>query len=224
MRKIDNNIYDVIISNKLFSSAFKYIVQNNNSNFAPYHNFNHMMLVTQKILDAHRYIDNYVPYSNLILAGMFHDMNHSMGKENDEQNVNNAVDALKTWWKLSGKSLDQNELNVNINESVDILRATQYPYVIPDEKLNIGQQIIRDSDLLIMLNDNWFQNLIGLNNELDINDMSKILEGSIEFYENVSMRTDWAKKIHKEEWRSFMSRLRRYNSLFKQNERIPAKV
>jgi hypothetical protein len=209
------NIYDIIVHNDLLRDAFKYIVLKNESNLAPYHSFNHMMLVTQQIYNGFQKSYEELPYLNLLLAGMFHDMNHTMGKETDEINVKLACVALKDWWRFSGSKIDTSYMVVNINEIVNIIRATQYPYVIKDEDLTRPQQLIRDCDLLIALESNWFQNYLGLNAEMGVGDVSLTLSKSVEFYGNVTMRTDWAKEIYEREWPIFMDRLENYNELFK---------
>lgn len=208
------NIYDVIINNDLLSSAFRYIILNNRSNLAPYHSLNHMMLVTQQLYNGFQNDEEELPYWNLLLAGMFHDMNHTMGKSDDKTNVDNAIISLKDWWELSGSNIDISYMEVDINEASNIIRATQYPYVIKDEDLTRPQQLIRDCDLLIVIQSNWFQNLLGLNDEMNVNDISMVLNKSIEFYSNVTMRTEWAKKIYDEEWPIFMDRLVKYADLF----------
>jgi hypothetical protein len=209
------NIYDIIVHNDLLRDAFKYIVLKNESNLAPYHSFNHMMLVTQQIYNGFQKSYEELPYLNLLLAGMFHDMNHTMGKETDEINVKLACVALKDWWRFSGSKIDTSYMVVNINEIVNIIRATQYPYVIKDEDLTRPQQLIRDCDLLIALESNWFQNYLGLNAEMGVGDVSLTLSKSVEVYGNVTMRTDWAKEIYEREWPIFMDRLENYNELFK---------
>jgi hypothetical protein len=209
------NIYDIIVHNDLLRDAFKYIVLKNESNLAPYHSFNHMMLVTQQIYNGFQKSYEELPYLNLLLAGMFHDMNHTMGKETDEINIKLACVALKDWWRFSGSKIDTSYMVVNINEIVNIIRATQYPYVIKDEDLTRPQQLIRDCDLLIALESNWFQNYLGLNAEMGVGDVSLTLSKSVEFYGNVTMRTDWAKEIYEREWPIFMDRLENYNELFK---------
>lgn len=208
------NIYDIIVHNDLLRDAFKYIVSKNKSNLAPYHNFNHMMLVTQQIYNGFQNSNEKLPYWNLLLAGMFHDMNHTMGGETDEINVKLACMALKDWWKYSGSKIDISFMEVDINEIINIIKATQYPYVINDEDLTRPQQLIRDCDLLIVMQSNWFQNLLGLNDEMSVNDINLVLSKSIDFYNNVTMRTDWAKEIHEKEWPIFMDRLENYSELF----------
>tara|TARA_R110000772_G_scaffold62549_2_gene140562 strand:+ start:7840 stop:8373 length:534 start_codon:yes stop_codon:yes gene_type:complete len=173
-----------------------------------------MMLVTQQIYNGFQNSNEKLPYWNLLLAGMFHDMNHTMGGETDEINVKLACMALKDWWKYSGSKIDISFMEVDINEIINIIKATQYPYVINDEDLTRPQQLIRDCDLLIVMQSNWFQNLLGLNDEMSVNDINLVLSKSIDFYNNVTMRTDWAKEIHEKEWPIFMDRLENYSELF----------
>lgn len=209
-----SDIYDIIIDDPLLRNAFRFVVLNNKSNLAPYHGFNHMMLVTQKIYDGIQNTNIPLNKINLLLSGMFHDMNHTMGEKSDEVNVNNSIQSIRNWYKslpIKLKSVD-----LDIDECVNIISATQYPYVIDDGDLNESQKLIRDCDILIMLESNWFQNLLGLDYEMGIDDIGVTLGGSIEFYKNVNMRSSWGRKIYNEEWGRFMDRVSKYNILFRE--------
>lgn len=69
-----------------------------------------------------------------------HDFNHSMGKEVDCINISYAKEGLIDFLKDKDYDLD-------INFMFSILDATQYPYVLPVNELNIYQLLIRDCDL-----------------------------------------------------------------------------
>lgn len=211
----NNDIYTTIIENDLLSDAFKYIVIYNSANLAPYHNTDHMMAVTQKLHEGYLETGG-CEYYNLILAGMFHDMNHSMGEKDDSDNVKMAIKSLKDWWKSSGNKIDHSFMDINIDECIEIIKATQYPYVIDDVDLTIPQKLIRDSDLLIMLRDNWFNNILGLDKELNIDNIPMTLKGSLDFYNSIEFRTEWAKEIGENQWEEFKERFQKYVKLFNQ--------
>lgn len=208
------NIYDIIIDDVILSDAFKYITLYNTSNLAPYHGLDHIMRVTQKIYNGIQQssIDLNLPYYNLILAGMFHDMNHSMGEFDDDINVSRAIESIRAWGKITTIPLSDN--GVDIEESVNIIRATQYPYVISNDDLNESQKLIRDCDLLIILDFNWFHNILALDYEMKINDIRKTISGTLVFQENISMQSEWGKKIFNEKRNTYIERFTKYNNLF----------
>jgi hypothetical protein len=209
------DIYSLVVDSPILSKAFKYIVLNNTSNNAPYHHLHHMMIVTKYLFEGYGYYKDVLSgdYSSILMSGMFHDMNHSMGKESDEVNVKNAIAAFKTFYEINIDML-KSEVDPDIVESM--LKATQYPYVIPDSKLSLHQQLIRDCDLMVILEPDWFQNImVGLGQEIGITDISKIVGVNKGFHENIEMRTEWAKKKYKEEWPDFLSDLTKINNLLK---------
>jgi hypothetical protein len=188
-------IYHFILNDEILSDAFRYISLNNVSNNAPYHHFQHMITVTKWCLYLSK-LEGVYPYTKefyeLLLAAMFHDMNHSMGKEKDDYNVTQAILAFHSWntnKDISGKKVEE------------IIRATEYPYVIESDKLTIQQRIIRDADLMVWLEDDWFQNaILGLNKEMDVNDIIKVIEGNLEFHKNIKMCTLEGKVIYDTQW------------------------
>lgn len=211
------DIYDVILGDSVLSDAFKFIVLNNSSNIAPYHNFNHMMEVTKWIYNA--YQDSPIEFSklnyhNILLAGMFHDMNHSMGKEDDKYNVESSISALRSWY-IHAHDLKNEYIDFDVNEIEGIIRATQYPYVINDDDLTLSQKLIRDCDLMIIFETDWFQNIIlGLKKEMGVESVLSMISGNIDFRKNVNMRTHWGREIHDKLLPEFLRKLRNLEKLF----------
>lgn len=196
------NIYQVILSDPILSMAFKHIVGNNTSNYAPYHHFHHMMTVTkwaEELAEDEEILTGTATWYELMLACMFHDINHSMGELPDSENVENAVAAYLEFHtsKISFRS----DVPINGHAVIGIINATQYPYVIDDKDLNICQAIIRDADLLISLEPDWFQNaILGLMKEMKVDDISKMVSGQLAFHGGIEMRTDTAKMFYETEW------------------------
>lgn len=197
VRNIEDSkaIYHFILNDEILSDAFKYIALNNASNNAPYHHFHHMITVTKwcLFLSKSEMIDAYTSqFYELLLAAMFHDMNHSMGKEKDDYNVTQAILAFHSWntnKDISGKKVEE------------IIRATEYPYVIDSKKLTTQQRIIRDADLMVWLEDDWFQNAtLGLNKEMGVKDIIKVVEGNLEFHKNIEMCTSDGQYIYVTQW------------------------
>ena len=187
----ENNIYQTILGDPILSIAFKYVVGNNTSNYAPYHHFHHMICVTKwaKVLATEEGIEEGTSsWYELMLACMFHDINHSMGNLPDDKNVENAIETYRQF-HVSNISF-RSDVPIYGNTVMDIIKATQYPYSIADEDLNICQSIIRDADLLVSLEPDWFQNaFLGLMKEMKVEDTSKMISGQGAFHRGIKMRT-----------------------------------
>jgi predicted metal-dependent HD superfamily phosphohydrolase len=175
----------IIKKNKLENYFRKFILYNN-SNDLPYHNFFHTMCVMQNcFLIAYDLEMAELEIRALLIAAMFHDFNHSGGKLKDTENVKIAINGFLT------ASEEDDDVN---NLVVDIIRATEFPYVIPEDELTIYQKIIRDADLMQTFEKNYLQqNWIGLASEMNSN-LILALENSEKFWSNVKFHTDFAKK------------------------------
>lgn len=208
-----NDIYSYIIDDEILSQVFKHIVLINKSNGAPYHHLHHCMTVTKYLNEG---VDYYVDYMgkdrrSILVAGMFHDVNHSMGAEKDEVNVKKAILSFNSFYESNRESL---ELHINKDLVCSMIKATQYPYVINDDDLTLHQKLIRDADIMIPLEPDWFQNtMVGLSTEIGINDISKMVDLNIEFHKKVVMRTDWGKEIHERNWPELIKKLEKISSL-----------
>ena len=78
---------------------------------------------------------------------------------------------------------------------VNIIKATEYPYVIDEKDLTEEQKIIRDADLMQTFQNNYLQqNWIGLASEKN-SDLLKALEGSDKIWKGVKFHTDLAKEM-----------------------------
>jgi hypothetical protein len=178
--------------------AFRYIIDNNTSNHAPYHHLNHMLRVMSFCNEGckyHRLTGK--SRTNLLVAALFHDFDHTMGEKNDEANVQNAIQGVQIWYS----SNPLNSSNINIERVIEIIKATQYPYVIKQEDLTLEQSIIRDADLMMPLDSDWLDNLIiGLSTEMKINDFKKMAEGQYKFYSGVVMNSPWGIEVHDKLW------------------------
>ena len=168
----------------------KIVLENSTSNAAPYHNLYHVLCKikhTYKIAKSKGFLDE--PIRILIIADLFHDFNHSMGAHDDVWNVG---EAKKAFLKYSKETDETNEKVLNI------ISATQYPYIIKEEDLTLEQKITRDSDLLQQYEDNYIQQVYyGLSQELKFT-FTQMLQGYPSFIQGMKLHTDYARKIHEE--------------------------
>lgn len=131
----------------------------NTASTLPYHNFCHGLAVLQfaEIVCTSQGTKMSLP---LAIACIFHDFNHSGGLQNDDWNVATAIQHMKDSLIDEHKILE--------NEISSIIQSTRYPYVIEDKDLNFEQAVIRDADLLQIVNGNYIERIfIGLVRELD---------------------------------------------------------
>lgn len=185
--------------------AFRYIVDHSSSNGAPYHHLNHVLRIMSFCNEGCKYhkLTGKVR-TNLLVAALFHDFNHTMGEKPDSENVKRAVEGIRDWYN----SNPLNSSNINIEKSIEIIKATEYPYTIEPEDLSLEQAIIRDADLMAPLDTDWLGNLIiGLSTEMKINDIKKMAEGQHKFYSNVQMNSQWGIEVQTHLWSSVYQKL-----------------
>lgn len=132
-----------------------------------YHNWKHMSHVTDIAMQIATALDmNNVDKYNLFIACMFHDYGHSLGTYTDSYNIN--VACLKVKGIFNNHTIS--ELNTtsmhNEAEILDIIKVTQYPFVITPETLS--EKIIRDADLTMTLSKNVDEYASGLTSELSL--------------------------------------------------------
>lgn len=176
-------------------SVIKFHFENNKALNLPYHNFIHGLVVADGCLlqiceicletPLEKHMD-FVEESSLICAALFHDFNHSGGKQKDDWNVQEAIRMFNEWYKQTS------DISFIIPELViSYIEATQYPYIIPKDQLTQGQRIIRDADLMQLFKYNRIQqNYLGLGQEMNV-DIKPMLEGTLKFIETIDPCTDY---------------------------------
>ncbi len=199
-----DNIYHKILKDPILAMAFKHVVEINKSNYAPYHHFHHMICVAKWsmiLAESEGVEEASADWYELVLASMFHDINHSMGKLPDGDNVKEAIEQYRNF-HTSNISF-RSDVPINGNRVFNIISATQFPYVIDDADLNIQQSIIRDADLLVSLEPDWFQNaFLGLMNEMGVGDIEKMIAGQKAFHLGIEMKTQTGKDLYTDRWPS----------------------
>lgn len=146
---------EIYVNKHGLSAAHAVLYLQNKSGKVPYHNTDHILTVTKwcgRLAGMHR-----VPIESekaLILAAMFHDFNHSGGKEVDTVNVAEAVNQLRYFMSIHPNLLTPEEQEL----AVKCVECTVFPFTVEPE-LEI-QKIIRDADLL-QSTEADFENILG---------------------------------------------------------------
>lgn len=156
--------------------ALAYVQIENPSNKVPYHNMDHMLTVTKWCGRLGSMCSlTALEEKGLILAAIFHDFDHTAGKEDDNVNIQRALAGLRRFAEIH--RVDEELLAL----AVENITVTQFPFI--HEPKTVAQKIIRDADLLQSLEVNREEVLVdGLRKELEVKFKRKITRG--EFCEN----------------------------------------
>jgi hypothetical protein len=188
------NPIDIISENAVLQAAFKYVLENNSSAHAPYHNTNHMMCMlkySEYILVREYDRKDMTDVLALFLASIMHDMDHTMGLYNDSINVARAMRATRIFIIENKNLIEKNGYSpiVLLNKTRPLIDATEFPYTIKNQDLSDMQKVIRDADLLQAYEPNMFHHLImGLSKEGN-NPIINVLAGNVKFHNMITMRT-----------------------------------
>lgn len=206
----DLPILDIINKFDYLKSAFRYVVLNNKSNGAPYHNLNHLLTVTKAVYDGMQAegLGKDDKLKEMLLAGIFHDFNHSAGKKTDDKNITDAKKGLREF-------LEEEKIEADSDFIDKVLDATQYPYVIDSDKLNEYQKIIRDADIVQVMMYNWIhQSVFGLSQELNMSFVD-FIQAQKKFLANTEFNTSWGKKLKEENWKDITRQTEILENIFK---------
>lgn len=189
--------------------ALNYCINNSKSLYSPYHNLNHNIVVTNFCY----YIGksekiNKQEMQELLIAAIFHDFNHTAGEEKDDSNVRYAKDGVK-------KFVESSDIKINLNNVNKIIDATEFPYKLKEEDLNIQQKIIRDADMCQLFDSNRLQsNYLGLQKETKAT-FKKQLEGQEGFFKVLKFRTKFAKEVYKKIYKEIFEELDYLKEIYK---------
>ncbi len=171
-------------------AAHAFLYLQNSSARVPYHNNDHILTVTKwcgRLAGLH----NRVLESEkaLILAAMFHDVNHSGGIKPDSDNVANAIEALTAFSSIHTRVVTPEVRDL----AIQCVQCTQYPFVM-EPTLEI-QKLIRDADLLQSIEADFETILVeNLRAEIGVSrgkpvTRKEFAQGNLQFLEGIQMYT-----------------------------------
>lgn len=132
-----------------------------------YHNWKHMSHVTDIAMQIATHLNmSTIDKYNLFIACMFHDYGHSLGTYTDSYNINVACLKVKSIFNNHTLSALNTLDKHNESEIIDIIKATQYPFVIKPE--TVSEKIIRDADLTMSMSNDADAYASGLTCELSL--------------------------------------------------------
>ncbi len=177
-----------------------------------YHNFRHMLHVTFLCYNACLFYVNELTkreMRNLLIAALFHDYNHPGRTGDDDLNIEIATRGLKK------AVLPEDE--EHLQGVCEIIRPTQYPYIVEAAELSLLQGILRDADVAQAFNPAWIQPVVfGLGEEMGVAPI-KVLEMQESFISNLKFNTVWGHEMFEQaraekiaEAKRLLSILRKY--------------
>ena len=179
----DDNLYQGNLIG-YFRNMFNYAANLNH----PYHNFRHLCHILYLCYQACLYYEGKMTprqMRNLLIAALFHDFGHSGQVSPDNINIGRSIAALKNYLKPE----DQTEFE----EISNLIKATEFPYTIPDDEVSLAGQIIRDADLSQALSSSWIQQVVfGLATEWGKQPI-EVLKIQEPFLRKLKFHTTWAK-------------------------------
>jgi hypothetical protein len=202
------NTLEIINKHPELQKAFSWIMKNSTSNNLPYHNFNHLLTVMRYTYGACQFYElTKKEEKEMLMAALFHDVNHSGGEFRDDVNVQMAKETVT-------KFIVQFCDHINSDEVCRIINATEYPYVIEPEVMDLKQQIIRDADLMQVFEPNWIQQLmLGLCLEMGIT-MGEMIPGQRDFLMKSQFNTTWGTFWKEQKWKEVKQKLDKLDKLY----------
>lgn len=172
--------------------------------FNPYHNNYHTACMIVNAFEAFQYyeqepVSGYLEQQNykarlykLLLACLYHDYDHTAGSMPDAINIMKATQGLFS-------------THMGYYDVAKIIAVTEFPFIRQPETLE--EKIIRDCDLMQMLEPDWFDQIfVGLYTELLNNpkfaDLTpeKFVQMQIAFLEGAQFYTEWFEKTRRKKW------------------------
>jgi hypothetical protein len=155
----------------------------------PYHNYRHVTHVFFLCYQACMfYADKLTPREmrNLLVAALFHDFDHPGTPGPDTVNIEIAVAGLRRHLLPEDAA--------HFDDIASLIRATEYPYRMPTENLDLSAQILRDADMSQAMSVAWLQQVVfGLAAEWKMEPI-EVLKKQPDFHRALRFHTTWAQQ------------------------------
>ncbi|MCU0653071.1 MAG: HD domain-containing protein [Candidatus Pacebacteria bacterium] len=168
---------------------YEWIFRNATSLNNGYHNFGHLLRVAWLCYRACVYYGGRLSQRqkrNLLIAAIFHDVNHCGKKGDDGENIRRAIEALE----IAILPADRPYLG----EIANIIRMTEFPHKVETKLLPILGRILRDADVAQALDVSWVQEVVfGLAREWKMAPI-EVMRNQIPFLEHLVFGSEWAQQ------------------------------
>lgn len=191
LTKTQKNTFSGLLYMYCLEEIYAWFIQHNQSNNLPFHNLYHTQCMMLNCFAGALMAEfESQDVKTLLLAAMFHDANHSGGLESDAVNIERAL-AL-----LDEAALVFDLKTATVSQAKEIIQATQYPYV--KEATTEAEHIIRDADMMQILEACWFEHIfIGLRREfshrMGAMTLAQFCDFEESFFASVPFHSLWGK-------------------------------
>ena len=162
-----DRVFDTAIQHLGLEEMWEYVCQKNKSASSyNYHSTRHMRemaTIAYWLLNRNYYTEAfqnpdaiwaYDQCKAMVAACLIHDMNHSLGRFDDDHNIIQAIDALVVLLQTQPYALTfLSVASVQIAEVERNIRITRFPYSDDMRPNTIYQRCIRDADILYSMQD-----------------------------------------------------------------------
>lgn len=156
-----------------------------------YHGFRHMTHVTWVIYEACLFYKDCLSkrrIRNALIAGLFHDYDHTGKKGPDRVNIDRAIAGLR-------KHILPEDLPY-IDEIIAILEVTEYPHVGDSATFSLEQRIMRDADMTQAFDKVWIGEIVfGYGGELGISPV-QMLQNQLTFLDGLHFLTSFGEEMY----------------------------
>jgi len=201
--------FNKLIREYELGGTVRWILENNQAQALPYHNFNHSLYVMHYANKAYRDAECCPPPKELLVAALFHDFGHGGGVfVNDRRNIELAVDGFVTF---------NTECKLFGNQSAQcvrhLIRATEYPHK-PLNEFNIRVAALRDADMMQNCNETLLANYVGIKSEMFRHlSYAEYTQKTIEFLQGIKYETSYGQRIG-QVWLDYaISRMKEFQAL-----------
>ena len=160
----------------------------------PYHNFRHLFRVVWACYQACVYYGKRLTpreKRDILIATMFHDVDHLGNAGNDGKNIKRAIKALK-------KAIAPED-EARLDYIGYIIRMSEFPHKIESKALPLLARILRDADVVQALDPAWIQEVVfGLAKERGMEPI-EVLREQIGFLAKLEFGSEWAEQMFPEE-------------------------
>lgn len=224
MKRNNKFTFDIIGSNETLKKMFRWYMDYNSSLSAPYHNLNHTLGMMQLVIDftlKSRQRDYGFRIDDegmfiLLVSALFHDFNHTAGRFDDSVNIHHALTGLRDC--VSTLEMTEPEKEKLVSVCSEIIRATEYPYIMDDSELTLYQRIIREFDILVVMYDDFVsQCLFGLIEEMRLKNHLMSLSKYTKFLLDAfsEMKLKYSVELFEEHKESFLKQIESFFVLLK---------
>lgn len=226
-----NKVLTYINSNEILKAMFKEYLDYCHTISLPYHNILHTFHMMEHIITLYENQDKYTDVNLkttdlliLLLAALFHDINHSGGICSDYVNVENArVLYNELLYSVFVKHKWEGDFDESIYTMLDTqvsyaIIATEYPYTEDYNDLQQNEKIIRELDFISQLSDTFFTHtLCGLKEELRSKSWVDAVTNYTTFTENMikELRLEYSKEYVKNNINNILNILTNISAILK---------